>query len=83
MCKLLGYKKFTGKNGKEYCVANVTTPYKDRDKERGCVGSDVQEIFLPEKQLNLLSPADIGKDLDLNYELSGGRAYLVDVSVKK
>lgn len=83
MAKLQGYKKFTGKNGKDYCVANVVTPYTQRDMDRGCVGSKVEEVFLPDSQRDILTPADIGKELDLSYEFSGNRAYLIGVSVKR
>lgn len=27
MDKLIGYRRFTGKNGKSYCVANVTSDF--------------------------------------------------------
>lgn len=81
MCRLVGYKKFTSKKGKEYCVVNVVSPYNQRDLDRGCVGEKTEEIFLPENCLNLLAPGDIGCELNMTYDYSGGRAYLVDVEV--
>lgn len=84
MTKLLGYKRFTSKkNGKEFCVACVVQDFSDREKENGSVGQKVDEIFMPENQYNLLKPEHIGKELVLDYELSGGRAYLVNVSIAK
>jgi len=37
---------------------------------------------MPEEQYNLLKESDLGKEIQLDYELSGGRAYLVNVTVK-
>lgn len=83
MAKLVGYKKFVSKKGKEFCVANVVSPYTDRDIERDCVGSKVEEIFMPDNMCNFFSPSDIGRELDLSYEINGGRAYLCGVAFKK
>lgn len=83
MTKLVGYKKFTSKkNGKEFCVASIVQDLTEREKENGAVGSKVDEIFLPEDQKDMLKPSDIGKELLLDYELSSGRVYLVNVTVK-
>lgn len=83
MTKLVGYKKITSKkSGKEFCVASVVQDLSDREKSNGAVGNKVDEIFLPEEHLNLLKPSDIGKELLLDYELSGGRAFLINVTVK-
>jgi len=83
MTKLVGYKKITSKkSGKDFCVAFVVQDVSEREKENGFIGQKVDEIFFPEAQLDLLKPSDIGKELLLDYELSGGRAYLVNVTVK-
>lgn len=81
--KLLGYRKFKAKNGKEYCVANVTSSYGEREKNSGCVGAKVEEVFLPEERTHFLTPADVGKEIKLDYEISNGRAYIVDIAVVK
>lgn len=81
---LVGYRRFTSKkNGKDYCMANVVQDVSLRDKENGMVGQKVDTLYMPEEKYDLLKPEHIGKELDLSYELSGGRAYLVDVSLKK
>ncbi len=83
MSKLVGYRRFTSKkNGKDYCVAEVETPFSTRETSAGAVGCKTEQIFMPEDQYDLLKPADIGKEIKLDYELSGGRAYLVNVTVK-
>lgn len=80
--KIVGFKRFTSKAGKDFCVANVVTPYTDREKERNnCNGNKVQEVFLPDELYNYLGESDIGKECRLDYELSGNRAYLVGFSV--
>lgn len=80
--KLLGYKRFKSKAGKECCVAVVVSEYSQRDMERGCVGSGANEIFLPEEQYNYLTAKDIGKPVKLTYEISNGRAYLQEFAVQ-
>lgn len=83
MTKLVGYKKITSKkNGKVFCVASVVQDLTEREARQGAVGAKVDDIWLPEEQTDLLKPADIGKELILDYELSGGRAFLVNVTVK-
>lgn len=82
MTKLVGYRKFAStKNGKEYCVAQVVSDVTEREANRGFVGQKVEELFLPGDQVDILKPTDIGKEIETTYELSGGRAYLVKVSV--
>ena len=82
MTKLVGYRKFAStKNGKEDCVAQVVSDVTEREANRGFVGQKVEELFLPEDQIDVLKPEDIGKGIETTYELSGGRAYLVKVSV--
>ena len=83
MTKLLGYKKITSKkSGKQFCVASIASDPTPRDKEQGLVGQKVEDIFLPEDQLDLLRPSDIGKELIVDYQISQGRAFIVNVTVK-
>lgn len=80
---LVGYKKFVSKkNGNEYCVANVLSEFSEREKSNGCVGKKIEEVFLPKEQVDYLTPDMINKEISMEYELSGGRAYLVNVTVK-
>lgn len=81
MSVLVGYKKFMSKKGKEYCVAEVVTDATERERQSGLVGQKVEEVFLPEDKIDFLQPSHIGKKIKFDYELSGGRAYLVDVLV--
>ena len=79
--KLIGFKKFSSKEGKVFCVANCMSEYSSKEKNRGCCGSKIEEIFLPESCVNLLQPADVGKDIVLEYTINAGKAYLDDVKV--
>ena len=83
MAKLLGYRRFTSKkNGKDYCVAEIETPFSTRETAAGAVGSKTEQVFMPEDQYDFLKPDHVGKEIKLDYELSGGRAYLVNVTIK-
>lgn len=81
---LIGVRKFNSTNkNKDYEVMLVKTPLNPRALESGSFGSDVDEIFVPETMMGTLTPADIEKPIVLDYEISGGRAYLTGFKVKK
>ena len=83
MSKLVGYRRFTSKkNGKDYCVAEIETPFSSRDTASGAVGCRTEQVFMPENQYDMLKPEHIGRELKLDYELSGGKAYVVNVTLK-
>ena len=82
MSTLVGYKRFNSKDGKKrYCVAEVVSEFSKHEISTGSVGSKAEEVFLPEDKVDYLNPSHIGKEIKFEYELSGGRAYIVDVSV--
>jgi hypothetical protein len=70
------------KNGKEYCVATVVSDGTQREIQNGLVGQKSEDIFLPDEQLNLLKPSDIGHELICSYSYSNGRGFLESVTVK-
>lgn len=81
---LVGFKRFSGKkDGRRYCVAEVVSDYSAREKENGCCGQKVEEIFLPAEKVDFLNESHLGKEIKFDYELSGGRAYLVDFTIGK
>ena len=53
--------------------------YKRRELADGAVGKKVVEEYLPDYLMGTLRPDSVGKEFDLEYEASYGRAYLVDV----
>lgn len=80
---LVGYRRFKSKMGnRNFCVMNVVSDASVRDERNGLVGQKVSEVFMPEELTDLLSPSDIGHELELVYECNDGRAYLIDVNVK-
>lgn len=82
---LLGVKKFTSsKSGteKDYEVILISGSFNERAVESGCFGSDVQSIFLPDSLKGRLQKTDIGKEIVLDYEISGRNAYLTGFAVK-
>lgn len=81
MTRLVGYRNIKTKKGEEFTLASIVQDLSDREKANGAVGQKVDDVWLPKEQYNTLKPEDIGKELKLDYELSGGRAYLVNVSV--
>lgn len=82
MYKLIGFRRFTGKNGKNFCVATVTSAFNQHDVDNGACGERSQDVFLPDTMIDYLKPADIGKPAHLDYEITGGRAYLIGFSVE-
>lgn len=66
MSKLVGYRRFTSKkNGKDYCVAEIETPFSSRDTANGAVGCKTEQIFMPEEQYDFLSRSISAKRLSL------------------
>ena len=85
MSKLLGYKKgISTKNGNNnpYCIMHISSDFNPREKSDGAVGQKCENIFLPSELVDLLKPSDIGHDVVLDYTVSGGRAFLNNVTVK-
>ena len=81
--QLIGYHRFTSRKNQKFCVAYVMVPFSQREIENDYVGSKVDELFLPDDMYDLLVPADIGKDVEIEYSISGGRAYVDDFRVVK
>lgn len=79
--KLLNIHDFhSSAKNKDYEVIQVLRPLTVREKNQGYFGSEIsEEIFLPDDLLGKLSVSDIGKDIDLVYEVIGGKANLVDI----
>lgn len=78
---LVGFKRFKSKKGNDLCVASVSTPFSPADNARGCYGDDVQSVFLPDNLIDYLQPEDVGKKVQLSYNIANGRAYLIDFTV--
>ena len=81
MHKLVGFKKFASKKeGTRYCVMQIVGDFSQRDLANGCVGQKVEEVFCPADMVDTINQTHVGKEVKLDYELSGSRAYLVGVT---
>lgn len=80
--KIVGFKRFESKKGKNCCMMSVVEPYSKKDNERGYFGSSVQDLFMPDDLYDFLEEKHIGHDVQLDYKINQGRAYLEDVTVK-
>lgn len=82
MKKLVGVADFISKKGNPCHTITVLTDCNERDNEAGRFGQKVETIFLDEALSAKVKPADCGKQIILDYEVSGGRAYVVGLTVK-
>lgn len=83
MTKLLGYSKgVSKKSGNPYCMMHVVSDFSQNEKDNGAQGAKVETLFLPSDCVDTLRPTDIGKEIILDYSISGGRAFLNNVTVK-
>lgn len=81
MKKLVGLKKFVSKkDGTRYCVMQIVGDFSQRDIESGCSGQKVEEVFAPADMVDRINASHVGKEVKLDFELSGSRAFLVGVS---
>lgn len=80
--KILGYRKFTSKSNIACCIVQCLTEYNDSEKSRGAVGQKVEEVWVPDAFQNLISPAAVGKNLNVSYGIGSDRkAYVTDLSI--
>lgn len=82
MMKLVGYRRGTSKKGSAYCLMNILTDSSDVDRSNGQIGQKTEEIFLPSNLVDMLKPSDIGHEVICDYSVSGGRAFLDNVTIK-
>lgn len=79
---LIGVSKFTSKAGKPLEVINIQKPFTEDQYQKGSLGNNTEQIFLPEKLHGKIRAEHIGKEITLTYDVSNGRAYLNDFSFK-
>ncbi len=81
---LVGIKRFQSKkNGKNYCVAVVITPFTEAQQKNGSIGCAAYEEFLPDEFYGYLQQSDIGLPIDFSYDVVNNRAYVRDVKVSR
>lgn len=80
--KILGFRKFTSKEGKNCCIVTVLAPYTDREVTHGARGTKAEEVWIPEDYQSAIQDNAVGKMLVVGYSIVGGRAYINSVAVK-
>lgn len=78
--KVVGYNEFNSKSGGTCRVVTVSEPYSARMIAKGAIGSKCEEIFLPDDCTLIITEKDIGRELNIDYEINSGRAYVVGVA---
>lgn len=75
---LLGVKKFTSKEGKDYAILNVSMPFTQSEVNNGSVGINVDSKFVPTELLSKVNDLEINKPIHFDYNVVGKSAYVVD-----
>lgn len=82
---LLNIKNFhSSKKDKDYTVLTILRPITPSERERqGYIGVTLaEEVFAPDNQVNTFTEKDIDHELDLQYDIIGGKAVLNNIVVK-
>lgn len=74
---LVGIKRFVSKENKAYATLEVVSPFRQEEVVNGCVGSRCEEIFVNETLQPQLASLEVGKPINLDYDIVAGRAHLV------
>ena len=74
---LVGIKRFISKENKAYATLEVTSPFRAEDVANGCVGYRCEEIFVNEALQPQLASLEVGKPINLDYDIVAGRAHLI------
>lgn len=80
-CIVIGYRKFKSKNGVNCCIVGFVTAFNDRDLRFGAKGYKYQEQFVPDSYHDLFNADVIGKNIRVNYEINGERAYVKSIDI--
>ena len=82
---LLNIKNFhSSKKDKDYTVLTILRSITPAERERqGYIGVTLaEEVFSPENQVGTFTEKDIDHELDLQYDIIGGKAVLNSIVVK-
>lgn len=80
---LKGFKKFKSKKGDSFCVLYVEDDFSPNDKLNSdeVAGLATESMFVDASVASKITAKDIGKKILPQITLSGGKAYVVDVTV--
>lgn len=79
---LLNIHNFHSNNkNKDYSVIQIIRPLNVREKNNGYLGDSIgEQIFLPDDLVGSLNSSDIGTVIELEYEVFGGKAQLINIT---
>lgn len=80
---VVGYSKFVSKEGKKCCKLQLMSDLNERQKQYGFVGVVVEDQWVPVELQDLVTPACIDKVCVREYEVSGGRHYVIGISFEE
>lgn len=82
---LINIKNFhSSKKDRDYTVLTVLRPITQNERDRlGYIGVNTfEEVFVPDNQVGTFTSKDIDHDLELQYDIVGGKAVLNKIIVK-
>lgn len=84
MTQLLNIHRFhSDKKNKDYEIIQIVRDLTERELSNGYVGLQIfEEIFLPDALVGVLSDKEIGKEIELTYDVYNGKAELARIKVK-
>lgn len=84
MTQLLNIHRFhSDKKNKDYEIIQIVRDMTERERSNGFVGLQVfEEHFLPDALVGVLSDKEIGKEIELLYDVYNGKAELAHIKVK-
>lgn len=75
---LLGVKKFTSKEGKDYAILNVSMPFTQSETNSGSIGMNTDQKFVPSELLPKVNDLEVNKPIHFDYNVIGKNAYVAD-----
>lgn len=84
MTQLVNIHRFhSDKKNKDYEIIQVCRDLSQRELNNGYVGISIfEEIFLPDCLVGVLSDKEVGKEIELIYNVFNGKAELAHIKVK-
>ena len=84
MAQLLNIHHFhSDKKNKDYEIIQIVRDMTDRERSNGFIGLQIfEQIFLPDALVGVLSEKEIGKEIELIYDVYNGKAELAHIKVK-
>lgn len=68
---------------KDYSILLVQRPLTNQEKNQGYIGElTTEEVFLPDSLVGSFGIADIGIEIERQYSVIGGKAYLENILKK-